>query len=265
MRSTLSRAIVTLIALFVLSPDADAQVSAEQASNVRLISTTGAVREGRLLDLTASEVVLLQDGLTLTLPLNEVQRIERASHGIRRGALTGAIGGFALGMALSCVSSGDDTGCWPPFGGALLAGIGAGLGVAVGALHDAARRGSDVIYTAPGQGTTIDLPKVAFAAGGGVVVRRHATSVAVPALQGSVQFPVSPRTSLEVEAMQWSWHRTREIGAVADEAWRTLSLRQQRLVAHRHGEDRRHDHPGCRRAAQHAQSVGVHSGVRGAP
>ncbi len=41
----------------------------------------------------------------MTLPLKEVQRIDRASHGTRRGALTGAVGGFGLGMALSCVSS----------------------------------------------------------------------------------------------------------------------------------------------------------------
>ncbi len=56
------RAIVTLIALFVLSRDADAQISAEQAANVRVVSTKGAEREGRLLDLTASEVVLFKTG-----------------------------------------------------------------------------------------------------------------------------------------------------------------------------------------------------------
>jgi hypothetical protein len=170
------------------------------------------------------------DGQTVTLPLEEVRRIVRVTHGVRTGVLAGALGGFAAGMALSCTSSEYQGGCWP-LTGVMFAGIGAALGTAVGLIREDARRNSNVIYPAPDGATRIEIPTLVLAVGAGGVLRRRATAVTAPAFQAAVQFPLSRRTSLEVEAMQWSWHRTFETGPVTeaprtvmDEAWRTLSL-----------------------------------------
>jgi hypothetical protein len=211
------------IAFTLTSSGAWAQPPAGRPPHVRVLSTDGIVREGRLLSLSATEVVLARGRQSMTLPIEDVRRIERLTHGVRNGLLAGALAGFGLGMAVSCASTGDDGGCWPLVG-ATVAGVGAGLGTAIGALHDTARRGSNVIYGAPGETATIEVPTVIVAGASGGVLRRRGTEITAPAFQTAIQFPLSRSTSLEVEAMHWSWHRPRQIIAIADESWRTLTL-----------------------------------------
>ena len=189
---------------------------------VRVYATNGVVLHGRLVELTSSEVVLATDRGTLTLPLMEVRRIDRVMHGVRNGLIAGALTGFGFGVALSSVSRGDDFGA--VFNGVMLAGIGAAFGTAIGAVHDDARRAASVLYSAPGQARTIELPTVIVTAASGGILRRRATEITAPAVHSGVRFPLSPTTSLEVDAMHWSWHTTRQIGAVADESRRTLSV-----------------------------------------
>ena len=223
MRNALTSAALTLAIVVAHCATASAQTPNRDTPHVRVLANNGAVRTGRLLELTSSEVVVAVDRFTVTLPLRDVRRIDRVMHGVRTGLIAGILSGFGAGIALSCASGGGDGGCSPLIG-VMFAGIGAGVGTAVGALHDNARRSSSVLYAAPGQVRTIDLPTVILTAGSGGILRRRGREITAPAFQAAVQFPLSRRTSLEVEAMQWSWHRTREIGAVADEAWRTLSL-----------------------------------------
>jgi hypothetical protein len=97
-------------ALLLFQPTtAAAQVEPAQEAApplVRVLSIQEVVREGRLLSLTASEVVLLTDGIALTLPLDEVRRINRVTHGARIGFLAGTLAGLAV-TAGSCTSSGN--------------------------------------------------------------------------------------------------------------------------------------------------------------
>ena len=223
MRNAFTSAALGLAMVVTQTVLAGAQTEAQQSSHVRVLAANGLVREGRLLSLTSSEIVLLLDSLTVTLPLRDVRRIERVTHGARNGVLVGALTGLGVGMTMSCGSTGSDGGCSPLIG-VMVAGIGAALGTAVGLIHQDARRSSNVIYAAPDGAARTEIPAVVLAGGAGGVLRRRDRDITAPAFQAAVQFPLSPRTSLEVEAMQWSWHRTRRIGAVADEAWRTLSL-----------------------------------------
>jgi hypothetical protein len=123
--------------------------------HVRIISTDGTRREGRLLSLGATEVAIDQRGGTITIPLQKVARVEKATHRVRNGAVWGAIGGFVLGYLASC-GGGDEHHCWPE-AGALFAGIGAAAGAATGAFENRSNRERDVLYAAPASTASIDI------------------------------------------------------------------------------------------------------------
>ena len=222
----MQKAVTSAALAILMAPPAAASAQTSAAAErptVRVISTTGVLREGRLVELTPSEAVLLQNGLIVRLPLNDVRRIDKATHGVRTGVLAGAIGGLTLGMAVSCASKGADGGCSPEMG-AMFTALGAGIGTAAGILYDDARRSSNVLYAAPGLVKTVNLPMVVLSAGSGGVVRRHGTGITAPAFQTSVQIPLWLGTSLETEALHWSWRQTRNVAAHADEAWSAFSV-----------------------------------------
>jgi hypothetical protein len=223
MRTALTRAALGL-AIITAQTQASAQPPAEDAPHVRVLSTNGILREGRLLQLTSSDAVLLLDTQTVRLPLTEVRRITRVTHGARNGVLAGTLSGLGLGFWLTCASRGQPEGGCSEIVALMFAGIGAGIGTAVGLLNEDARRSSNVMYAAPDTATRRTVPTVVLAGGAGGILRRRGREITAPAFQGSVQVPLSHRISLDVEATHWSWHRTRQIGAIADEAWRTLSL-----------------------------------------
>lgn len=117
---------------------------------VRVRSTDGSEYHGRLVSLTTSEVVIKQSGRSVVLPIGDVQRVEKASHRIRNGMITGAILGYVAGYFLSC-GSGDEEDCWPEVG-LLVAGIGTGAGALLGwsSNQHAAHDGRDVLYAGSG-------------------------------------------------------------------------------------------------------------------
>jgi hypothetical protein len=115
------------------------------AVRVRFIG--GDPREGELVSLTSSDVVIARDGQTQTFPLDQVSRVERTTHHVRNGVLWGLVLGFAGGYFGSC-GGGDEEDCWPEVG-ALFAGIGAGTGALIGAGINRATAESRVLYSNP--------------------------------------------------------------------------------------------------------------------
>jgi hypothetical protein len=114
---------------------------------VRVTSRHGDRNEGGLVSLSASEVVVVHDERTLTIPLAQVSRVERVTHHVRNGILWGAAGGFAGGYLGSC-GSGDEDDCWPEIG-ALVAGVGAGVGALVGMIRNRSGAADRVMYPSP--------------------------------------------------------------------------------------------------------------------
>jgi hypothetical protein len=115
------------------------------APDVRLISTNGSDLRGRLISLTATEVVIKQRDRSVVIPIAEVQRVTKTTHRLRNAMVTGAILGYVSGYLL-CPGPGCRTGL-----GLLGAGYGTGTGAVLGwwANHRAARDGRDVLYTGP--------------------------------------------------------------------------------------------------------------------
>jgi hypothetical protein len=113
-----------------------AQTPTTKPQDVRVLSTDGVMRAGRLLALTSSEAVLLTNGVMETLPLEEVRRIDRVTHGARNGFLAGALSGLVVATA-SCSSSTDPGECWLQ-ASAVFIGLGVAVGSAIGALYDVA-------------------------------------------------------------------------------------------------------------------------------
>lgn len=128
---------------------------------VRVVSLRGVTREGRLVSLSSSDVVIVQQGQTLTLPLTDVRRVERATHRVRNGAIWGAVIGFVAGYLGSC-GGGDENDCWPE-AGAMFAGIGAGTGAGIGAVLNRTSKGSRVLYPTPAATTSV-TPRIAASA-----------------------------------------------------------------------------------------------------
>jgi hypothetical protein len=125
------------------------------AARVRL--SNGVRREGELVSLTASDVVITREGQTQTFPLDQVSRVDRTTHNVRNGVLWGLLLGFAGGYLSSC-GSGDEEDCWPE-AGALFAGIGAGTGALIGAGMNRASAENRVLYSAP-RSTVSVAPRV---------------------------------------------------------------------------------------------------------
>jgi hypothetical protein len=134
MRYAFTSAALGLAMVVTQTASAGARTEARQSAHVRVLAANGFVREGRLLSLTSSDIVLLLDSRRVTLPLRDVRRIERVTHGARNGVLVGALTGLGVGMTMSCASTGSDGGCSPLIG-VMFAGIGAALGTAVGLIH----------------------------------------------------------------------------------------------------------------------------------
>jgi hypothetical protein len=114
---------------------------------VRVNLASGGQRKGELLSLTASEVVIRDEHQQHAFSLDQVSRVERATHYVRNGVLWGLAVGFAGGYLGSC-GQGDEEDCWPEVG-ALFAGIGAGTGALIGAGVNRATADSRVLYSRP--------------------------------------------------------------------------------------------------------------------
>jgi hypothetical protein len=115
-----------------------AALEAVAGRDVRVIETGGSRRTGRLLGVTAASLTLRRGGEDVVVPLASVQRVETEPHHARNLAILAAIGGFFGGWLGSC-GTGDEEDCWPEVG-LMVAGIGAGAGLGIGAMMNSASR-----------------------------------------------------------------------------------------------------------------------------
>jgi hypothetical protein len=127
-------------------------ISAAAASGkeVRVWLASGPRPRGTLVSLTGTEVVVQQGDRDVRYSLDQVLLVETTSHGhgVRNGAIVGAIVGaasvFIVGGGCDHESCGQDY----ALGGAILGGIGAGAGALVGALIHRAGADTRVVYAA---------------------------------------------------------------------------------------------------------------------
>jgi hypothetical protein len=126
-------------------------------SAVHVTTVDGTRRGGTLvaLDHDKKTLVIDQRSGRTQLSLPDVQMVTRDSRAIAAGTVVGLAGGLLTGVVV-CGNASD---C--PMGLAALtyAGIGAGVGVAAGAIIKAARTNSRIVYKAPAK-TSISLSPV---------------------------------------------------------------------------------------------------------
>jgi len=153
MRRRLVIGAIAALAILALPKPVAAQLSAPVwalGKEVRVTLTDGAPLSGKLVSLSAAEVVLRQDGKDVRLPLTRVRRIVTTPREIRKHVLWGTLIG-AAGGALFIRCSGSE--CPDSFVMLpLTAGIGAGIGATVGAIVGRLRPPTGpekVVYEAP--------------------------------------------------------------------------------------------------------------------
>ena len=140
------------------------QPSGPTLPEVWLTTTDQQPRKVRLVNLSENEVIYLaRNGVQVVQPLTQVRKIKRVTHYVRDFTLLGLGGGFVLGYLGSC-GGGDEEICWPEVG-ALIGGIGAGVGAVLGISEEFRLAPRDVLYPAAAQPTVRMTP---------VIGRQHA-------------------------------------------------------------------------------------------
>jgi hypothetical protein len=122
---------------------------------VRVTATSGTRRKGRLVALTASEVVLREGEHDLSIPLRDVQRIEKISHRARNWGWSAAGLGFLAGALGDC--AGSSPGDCVPLAGGVFAGIAGGAAAVMGSLADAASAERNLLNLAPGPSSSTSV------------------------------------------------------------------------------------------------------------
>ena len=147
-------ALASLIAIVLWPSPAAAQIDPAVAAvgqNVRVSLLNGGRETGRLLSLSATEVVIRTRGSEVRLPLDRVRSVTKVPDPIRDGALWGAAIGAVAGLQILKCEPGVNDDCPSPHSWWYLdAPLGAGVGAIVGALIDRSRVAKDsVVYRAP--------------------------------------------------------------------------------------------------------------------
>jgi hypothetical protein len=117
---------------------------------VRVTGTDGSTVAGRLVSISANEVVYTRQGLEVSVPLDRVERVERVSRGVKKGALVGLATGAALGLLATCDTGGDDCPnkhAWVPVAMMIEGGIGAAVGAGIGAIVNRAHKSGNQLYS----------------------------------------------------------------------------------------------------------------------
>jgi hypothetical protein len=135
-----------------------------EGERVRLTMADGRRHKGRLVSLSLSEVVLATNATMLTVPLQDVLKLEKRARGVLKGALIGLGPGLWVGLGVGEVGSGS-TEIWPVFA---FSAIGAGIGAGIGAVIDVIRADRNLIYLAPGSGGSIGIKPFASPHGSGL-------------------------------------------------------------------------------------------------
>ena len=126
------------------------------------ISADGARVHGRVTSLTATNLVLVEDGVPTTIDYKSIVRVEKSSRRLRNGTLIGLASGVGFGAVVSTVYCLEGY-CEPGEVIALTAfygGLGAAAGVGIGAIVHAAKKGGDVIYDARRSTTTMSFAPI---------------------------------------------------------------------------------------------------------
>jgi hypothetical protein len=138
------------------SPAAEAQNAPALQEGTRVWVTTadGREQEGSVASVSPTQLVLRIDAASRAIALADVRRIEgrdSLGNGIRNGGIAGAaaLGGFGLFLSHALCESSD--GCLRNDLGPLvrIAALGAGVGMAAGALIDYAIKGRRLLYASP--------------------------------------------------------------------------------------------------------------------
>jgi hypothetical protein len=141
-RGTLAAALLGLMSIVSWSNQAAAQVdpvAAAVGQNVRVSLINGGRETGRLLSLSATEVVIRTRGAEVRLPLDRVRSVTKVPDSIRDGALWGAAIGAVAGLLILKCEPGVNDDCPSPHSWWYLdAPLGAGVGAIVGALSTGA-------------------------------------------------------------------------------------------------------------------------------
>ena len=152
-------ALVVLVLFFSLTPvpasgqtspgsrASDGRIASAQGKEVRITAMDGARQTGRLVSLSAADVAFRRNGQDTSIPLGQVCRIEKVSHGLRNGALLGLGLGVALGVTPGFNAYRGDLGY--QLGTLVDAGVFAGIGAGIGAMVNIANARSNVLYQAP--------------------------------------------------------------------------------------------------------------------
>lgn len=141
------------------------------AQEVRVTFRNGPRRTARLLRLSATDVVLRENGRDVNIPLSEVLTVEKTSHHALTGALVGAglAGAGWIGIAATRDSCGDcEDG---PLVAAMMTPIWIGAGAGIGALVNLATRPLHLLYRAPAGGRSVLVAPILSPQGGGLSVR----------------------------------------------------------------------------------------------
>jgi hypothetical protein len=124
------------------------RVLVRPGDTVSVTDTTGREITGTIADLSSSSVALLVAGSRRDLPESEVRTIrQRRPDSLANGALWGLAIGASIGLSIALIpiEDGESYGAAALPGAAMLAGVGAGIGVGV----DAMIAGRHVIYAKP--------------------------------------------------------------------------------------------------------------------
>jgi hypothetical protein len=125
------------------------------------ITADGARVRGMVTSLSATGLVLVEDGAPTTIPYTKIVRVEKSSHRLRNGAWIGFAAGAGLAIPLGIAACDGDCAGWEflLFSG-YYGGLGAAAGVGIGAIVNASKKSGDVIYDARRSTTTVSLAPI---------------------------------------------------------------------------------------------------------
>jgi hypothetical protein len=147
---------VALVGVLPTIGGAQTSPAAAIGKEVRVTGVDGSTGTGRLVSLSISDVVFQQKGKDVSIPLGQVSKVEKVSHGVRNGVVVGAISGILTGWWVSCGVWYDDGSCWTP-GFLMIAGLGVGAGAGIGAIDNAAKSDDNLLYQAPGASSSVSV------------------------------------------------------------------------------------------------------------
>jgi hypothetical protein len=178
------RAPIVGIVVLVLSASsaAEAQVvpALEEGTRVWVTTADGREQEGSVASMSLTDLVMRVNDASVSIALGSVRRIEGRDplgNGIRNGGIAGAVALGGFGLYVSQVLCEVPDGCLKNDLGpiAILTGLGAGAGMAAGALIDYAIKGRRLLYSYSGAANTIEvLPRLTVhSVGAHIVLRWH--------------------------------------------------------------------------------------------